>query len=65
MGPNSPVSHSSVLPITEWMIRYSFQVIEKVQQENIKSFEPKKRAVKDLYNHTHELMKRLVWSSGK
>jgi hypothetical protein len=36
-----------------------------MQKENIKSFEPKKEAVHDLYNHTHELMKRLVWSSGK
>lgn len=45
------------------MTRYSFQVIEKVQKENIKAFEPKKGAVKDLYNHTHELMKRLVWSA--
>lgn len=40
-------------------------MIEKMQMENIKSFEPKKGAIKDLYNHTHELMKRLVWSSGK
>ncbi|KAJ6172566.1 cyclohexanone monooxygenase [Penicillium chermesinum] len=63
MGPNGPVSHGSVLPIVEWMIRYIFQVVEKVQQENIKSFEPKIGAVKDLYNHTHEIMKRLVWSS--
>ena len=42
-----------------------FLVIEKVQTENIKSFEPKEGAIKDLYNHTHELMKRLAWSSGK
>ncbi|KAF9883658.1 hypothetical protein FE257_003092 [Aspergillus nanangensis] len=63
MGPNGPASHSSILPIMEWMTRYAFQVIEKVQTENIKSFEPKRGAIKDLYNHTHELMKRLVWSS--
>lgn len=65
MGPNGPVSHGSILPIMEWLIRYIFQIIEKVQKENIKSFEPKKDAIRDLYNHTHELMKRLVWSSGK
>ena len=40
-------------------------MIEKVQRENIKAFEVKPGAVKDLYNHTHELMKRLVWSSGE
>ncbi|OAQ63671.1 monooxygenase [Pochonia chlamydosporia 170] len=63
-GPNSPSSHSSILPIMEWYTRYIFQVIDKVQTENIKSFEPKKGAVADLYNHTHELMKRLAWSSA-
>lgn len=63
-GPNSPSSHSSILPIHEWYIRYIFQVIEKMQTENIKAFEPKKAAVRDFYNHTHELMKRLAWSSG-
>ena len=41
-----------------------FQMVEKMQTENIKSFEVKAGAVKDLYNHTHELMKRLVWSSA-
>lgn len=39
-------------------------MIEKYQIENIKSFEPKPEAIRDLYNHTHELMKRLVWSSA-
>jgi hypothetical protein len=42
-----------------------FQVIEKVQTENIKAFEPKSKAVREYYNHTHELMKRLAWSSRK
>ncbi|KAJ6143406.1 monooxygenase [Penicillium samsonianum] len=62
-GPNCPSSHSSILPIMEWYTRYIFQMIEKMQTENIKSFEVKEDAVKDLYDHTHELMKRLVWSS--
>lgn len=48
-----------------WYTRYTFQMIEKFQRENIKAFEPKQKCVKDLYNHTHELMKRLVWSSRK
>ncbi len=64
-GPNSPTSHSSLLPILDWYTRYMFQVIEKVQTENIKALEPKVAAVRDLHNHTHELMKRLAWSSGK
>ncbi|KAF2865692.1 hypothetical protein BDV95DRAFT_506385 [Massariosphaeria phaeospora] len=64
IGPNGPASHSSILPILEWYTRYAFQMITKFQTENIKSFEPKSGAIKDLYNHTHELMKRLVWSSA-
>ncbi|KFY41588.1 hypothetical protein V495_04857 [Pseudogymnoascus sp. VKM F-4514 (FW-929)] len=63
-GPNSPSSHSSILPIMEWYTRYIFQMINKVQTENIKSFSVKGDAVKDLYDHTHELMKRLAWSSA-
>lgn len=39
-------------------------MITKYQRENLHSFSPQPRAVKDLYNHTHELMKRLVWSSA-
>ena len=38
-------------------------MINKLQTENIKAFEPKAACVKELHNHTHELMKRLVWSS--
>ncbi|KAH8703712.1 cyclohexanone monooxygenase [Talaromyces proteolyticus] len=64
IGPNGPASHGSIIPVLEWYTRYIFAVIEKVQRENIKSFEPKEEAIKDLYNHTHELMKRLVWSSA-
>ncbi|PSN63199.1 cyclohexanone monooxygenase [Corynespora cassiicola Philippines] len=64
IGPNGPASHSSILPILEWYTRYAFQVIDKFQTENIKAFEPKGAAIKDLYNHTHELMKRLAWSSA-
>ncbi|KAF3003284.1 hypothetical protein E8E14_006499 [Neopestalotiopsis sp. 37M] len=63
LGPNSPTSHGSILPIMEWATRYIFQVITKMQTENIKAIEPKARAVKEYYNHTHELMKRLAWSS--
>ncbi|KAJ9610802.1 hypothetical protein H2200_005579 [Cladophialophora chaetospira] len=63
IGPNGPASHSSILPILEWYTRYAFQMIEKIQMENIKTFEPKAKCIKDLHNHTHELMKRLVWSS--
>lgn len=64
IGPNGPASHSSILPIIEWYTRYLFQMVEKMQRENIHSFSPLPGPVKDLYNHTHELMKRLVWSSA-
>lgn len=41
-----------------------FDMVVKLQQENIKCFDPKAEAVREFYNHTHELMKRLVWSSA-
>jgi hypothetical protein len=49
----------------EWYTRYIFQMVEKMQTENIKAFEPKERVIKEFYNHTHELMKRLAWSSRR
>lgn len=64
IGPNGPASHSSILPVLEWYTRYVFQVIDKMQTENVKCIDPKPEAIKDLYNHTHELMKRLAWSSA-
>ena len=35
-----------------------------MQREDIVSVEPKPEAIRDFYNHTHEMMKRLVWSSA-
>jgi hypothetical protein len=64
IGPNGPTSHSSIIPILEWYTRYAFQMITKFQRENMHSFAPSPLAIRDLYNHTHELMKRLVWSSA-
>ncbi|CCX05793.1 Similar to Putative sterigmatocystin biosynthesis monooxygenase stcW; acc. no. Q00730 [Pyronema omphalodes CBS 100304] len=64
LGPNGPASHSSILPILEWHTRYLFQQINKMQQEGIKAIEPKKEVIAELYDHTHELFKRLVWSSA-
>ncbi|KAF4626164.1 hypothetical protein G7Y89_g11997 [Cudoniella acicularis] len=64
IGPNGPASHSSLLPILEWHTRYLFLMTNKLQKENIKSFSPKASATEELFAHTHELMKRLVWSSA-
>ena len=63
LGPDSPTSNGALVPICEWNARCMFQMIEKLQTENIKAFDPKPEAVQNFYNHTHEMMKRLVWSS--
>jgi hypothetical protein len=63
IGPNGPGSHGSLLQIIEWHTRYMFKMVNKLQRENIKSFEPKPEAMLDFYNYTHEMFKRLVWSS--
>jgi hypothetical protein len=64
IGPNGPANHGPFLPILEWHTRYMFRMINKLQTENVKAFEPKEECMKELYNHTHELMKRLVWSTA-
>ncbi|KAH7336483.1 cyclohexanone monooxygenase [Rhexocercosporidium sp. MPI-PUGE-AT-0058] len=63
VGPNGPVSHSSTLPTFEWHTRYMFRMIKKMQTEGIKAYDPKPEAVRDFYNHTHEMMKRTAWSA--
>lgn len=65
IGPNGPASHGSLLQVLEWYTRYVFQMIDKFQSEGIRTFEVKGSVIKDHYNYTHELMKRMVWSSGK
>ncbi|EXJ56332.1 uncharacterized protein A1O5_12599 [Cladophialophora psammophila CBS 110553] len=64
IGPNGPASHGSILPILEWHTRYMFKVISHMQRTSIKSLGPSVAAVKDLYVHTHELLKRTAWSSA-
>lgn len=45
----------------KWLVRHVFEVIEKMQTENIRAVKPKEEAVRDFYLHTHEMMKRLVF----
>ncbi|KIW94128.1 uncharacterized protein Z519_05444 [Cladophialophora bantiana CBS 173.52] len=64
IGPNGPASHRSILPILEWHTRYMFKVISHTQRTSIKSLGPSSAAVKELYVHTHEPLKRTAWSSA-
>ncbi|PKY06945.1 FAD/NAD(P)-binding domain-containing protein [Aspergillus campestris IBT 28561] len=64
VGPNGPVSHSSTLPTFGWNTRYMFKMIDKMQKEGIKAYNPKAEAQRDFFNHTHEMMKRTAWSSA-
>ncbi|KAF7556347.1 hypothetical protein G7046_g6330 [Stylonectria norvegica] len=64
IGPNGPASHSSLLPVLEWHTRYLFNMINKLQSENIKAFDPKPECIEEFSQHTHTLMKRLVWSAA-
>lgn len=64
VGPSSPASHSSLLPTLEWYTQYMFQMINRLQTESIKAYEPRKPAVCELQNHPHELIKRLAWPSA-
>lgn len=56
--------HVAALIKTRRLTCVVFQMINKFQTEHIKAFEPKAKCIQDYYNHTHELMKRLAWSSA-
>ncbi|TVY43886.1 putative sterigmatocystin biosynthesis monooxygenase [Lachnellula subtilissima] len=63
MGPNSPVGHGSAMPIIEHTSKYILKFLYKAQTENIKSFVPKIRAIKDFTAHSDEFLKRTAWST--
>ena len=64
IGPNGPASHGSILPVIEWHTRYMFKIITHMQRTSIKCLAPRRAAIDDSYEHTHELLKRTAWSSS-
>ncbi|KAL5352334.1 hypothetical protein ACLOAV_002281 [Pseudogymnoascus australis] len=48
-GPFGPYGHGSFLPITEVILKYFIQMIEKMAYEHVTAFEPKVEAVVTFY----------------
>jgi len=64
LGPNWPIAAGSIMGALDANGDYAIQCIKKVQNENLKSFSPKKE-VTDKYNeHTQTWAKEVVWGQG-
>lgn len=63
-GPYGPLGHGSFMPLIEKTTEYIFQVIKKVQLENIKSIRPSRAASEEFRQHADLFLKRTAWTSG-
>ncbi|EME84918.1 uncharacterized protein MYCFIDRAFT_153069 [Pseudocercospora fijiensis CIRAD86] len=63
-GPYGPLGHGSFMPLIERWTQYMFDVIEKGQVENIKSFTPKMAPCKDFRQHADLFLQRTAWTSA-
>ncbi|KIW33870.1 uncharacterized protein PV07_00685 [Cladophialophora immunda] len=63
LGPNAPISHGSILTITEQCSKYVMQLITKAQTENIKAYDVKQAACDDFLTHIHHFMPRTAWAA--
>lgn len=62
-GPFGPYGHGSFLPITETVSRYVMQILTKLSEEEVASFEPKAEAVADFSEHRRKFLPRTAWTS--
>lgn len=62
-GPYGPLGHGSFMPLIEKWTKYMFDVIEKAQIENIKSFTPRMNVSKQFRQHADLFLQRTAWTS--
>lgn len=62
-GPYGPLGHGSFMPLIEVWTSYFFEVMTKMQIENIKSFSPKMSVCKQFRQHADLFLQRTAWSS--
>lgn len=62
-GPYGPLGHGSFMPLIEAWTKYMFDVIEKAQVENIKSFTPRMDLSKQFRQHADLFLQRTAWTS--
>ncbi|KAK5109891.1 hypothetical protein LTR62_006498 [Meristemomyces frigidus] len=63
-GPYGPLGHGSFMPLIEIWTQYMFDVIEKAQVENIKSFTPRLDVSQQFRQHADLFLKRTAWTSA-
>ncbi|KAK4561381.1 hypothetical protein LTR86_004698 [Recurvomyces mirabilis] len=63
-GPYGPLGHGSFMPLIEMWTKYMFDVIEKAQVENVKSFNPRLDLSKQFRQHSDLFLKRTAWTSA-
>ncbi|KAH3907715.1 hypothetical protein HBI56_181230 [Parastagonospora nodorum] len=61
LGPNSPIGNGPVLIGIEAQADYFMKFIQKFREENIKYFQPKVEAIRELTAHKDAWMSRSVW----
>ncbi|OJJ05846.1 hypothetical protein ASPVEDRAFT_87180 [Aspergillus versicolor CBS 583.65] len=62
-GPYGPYGHGSFLPITETVSKHFLQMLTKMSEEGVTSFDVKPEAVADFVQHRRQFLPRTAWSS--
>ncbi|KAJ9610031.1 hypothetical protein H2200_006361 [Cladophialophora chaetospira] len=61
-GPQGPLGNGTILPAIETACEYFIAVMQKMQEEKIRSVEPKRRATDQFHEHMSAFMKGTVWA---
>ncbi|EXJ70150.1 uncharacterized protein A1O5_06218 [Cladophialophora psammophila CBS 110553] len=64
LGPRGPWGNGSIIPAMEINADYFIKMMEKMQKQNIKSFEVKQEAADDFCEHVDEWHKGSVWGQA-
>ncbi|KJZ71220.1 hypothetical protein HIM_09363 [Hirsutella minnesotensis 3608] len=63
LGPNTGASHGSLMPAIEQLTAYFSKMVNKLQREAYRSFEPLQRCVDELDAHHQEYVRHSAWAS--
>lgn len=63
-GPYGPLGHGSFMPLIEQWTKYMFAVINKTQEENLRSLTPRMDLSKQFRQHADLFLQRTAWTSA-
>jgi cation diffusion facilitator CzcD-associated flavoprotein CzcO len=63
LGPNAGLGNGSLLVVIEAVCLYVAQILEKMAKGNVKTIEPKQKAVQNFTNYCDAFFKRTVFSA--